>query len=290
VTADGRTIYCIDHQYNPHRISIDGQQAVRLDIHNRFWNVAISPDGTKLAAILNRLEPTIYVMDLESAGAYKEYPLFVPDTNENQANCSVLFADVLEWTADGRHIIYDVLNKELNVQGDTLEYWDIFRLQPDNGYIMQLIPDHPQDTHKGNPALASKNDDVIAFDYADSAGTMSILGFNMQSGDLETLHDNNKSLGYPEFASGDQSLIYEFHDGYYSSLYIKNLQPGEFSGKFVEQFCFAIRISGRDQWITNSLDNAIAHGNDHGSTKEHPKAIGRDHKQGPGEMEQQGYP
>jgi len=229
VTDDGTAIVYVDTNYNPHLVSIDGSDEILLDDSGVFWNLSVSPDGTKLAATSVETDGRIYVLDLLTDQLI-EHTLYAQTFGEGERAPLVLYADAMDWTLDSEVIVYDALNVAFSASGDTIGYFDINYLNAANGNIIRAFPPQPQGINIGNPVLASNNDFVMAFDYVDETGAFKVLGANLETGDVAQIADNGFSPGRPDFSPDDRAVIYEYTDGEQYGVFAVSLLADGISG------------------------------------------------------------
>jgi len=170
-----------------------------------WWSVALSPDGTNLAATTVEEDGRIYVFDLTSSDS-DFYDLTAQNSTPGAVADQVVFADVLEWTLDGQFIVYDALNRS-TLGGQEFEFWDINLLRIEDGECFRVFQSLPQGESIGNPTLAQNSDGRIAFDYASNDGNIYVIGYDFQTGTSGTITNNQQSQGRPAF-SGDDRLVY----------------------------------------------------------------------------------
>lgn len=206
--------------------------AVTLDTNNpeetviseeQIWaQVALSKDGTKLAAIRNDQDNIIYISDLIS-GEAQAFELYNPTTSDTGATTGeVLYPDALEWDYSGEYLIYDALNRIDNGNGTDIDYWDVGALRVwDNqsntfgdGNIQKLFANLPEGVSIGNPSFAKTSGNILAFDVFDENNdTYEVIAANIETGDVKTVYQNNK-LGFPNYSKTDDKLIFDsFNNG-----------------------------------------------------------------------------
>ncbi len=187
------------------------------------WSqVALSKDGTKLAAIRNDQDNVIFVSDLIS-GTSKSFELFNPTTSDTGVTTGeVLYPDAMEWDYSGQFLIYDALNRIENGTGNDIEYWDVGALRVwDNqsnsfgdGSIQKLFTDLPEGVSIGNPSFSKTSGNILAFDVLNAAeNTYEVIAANIETGDVRTVYQNNK-LGFPNYSKTDDKVIFDsFNNG-----------------------------------------------------------------------------
>ncbi len=194
---------------------------------NPIWrNAAVSKDGLKIAAITDAITDSIYIFSLEQSN-FVIYELSNPTTAEGQSISTgdVLFADAMEWDHTGEFLLYDAFNVIQKAgSSQSISYWDIgfIRVWDEqsndygDGFITKLFSGLPEDLSIGNPTFSKNSPHIIAFDLLDEREATtgySILGVNIETGDLGVLYENN-TLGYPNFSRLDDKLIFETDNGF----------------------------------------------------------------------------
>ncbi len=227
VSDDGTIIVFIGLDQNMYALTIDWSdgsiEEILLDDQTQWRNVAISKDGSKIAAIQGDLSQGIYdnqilVVDLVS-GANQWYQLYNPTTAQGGVRTGdVLFADALEWDHSSQFVMYDASNQIISLFNDPINYWDIgFLTAWDNntnslgdGNILKLYPSLPENVSIGNPTFSKNSPDIIAFDLLDQRDdteSYSILGVNLENGDQGIFYEQSV-LGFPNFSTADDLLIF----------------------------------------------------------------------------------
>jgi len=204
--------------------------AVTLDTNNpeesvisseQVWAaVALSKDGTKLAAVQNNQENVIYISDLISGEALA-FELFNPTSQDGVTTGEVLYPDALEWDYSGQFLIYDALNRIDNGSGTDIDYWDVGALKVwDNqtntfgdGSIQKLFTNLPEGVSIGNPSFSKTSGNILAFDVFDASdNSYEVIAANIETGTVNTIYQNNK-LGFPNYSKTDSQLIFDSNNG-----------------------------------------------------------------------------
>ncbi|NND06213.1 MAG: T9SS type A sorting domain-containing protein [Saprospiraceae bacterium] len=185
-----------------------------------WYNVAISRDGLKLAAVPLERTDSIFVFDLEM-GTSKIFELYNPTTSQVNINTDeVLFADAIEWDHFGEFLMYDAFNRITNTGSiESIEYWDIgfMKVWDDDtdtfgdGTITKLFSGLPEKISVGNPTFAENAPYILAFDLIDETNVETdyeIRGVNIETGELGLLYDNTV-LSYPSFSRMDDKIIFD---------------------------------------------------------------------------------
>ncbi len=193
-----------------------------LEPNEIWWNVAISKDGTKVAAVLDETSDSVYIFSLEKEN-FAIYELHNPTTATGDLNTGdVLFADALEWDHTGDYLLYDAFNslKKFGSQ-ESIEYWDIGFIKVwdestndyGDGFITKLFSGLPEGISVGNPTFAKNSPYIIAFDYLEETEDVyAILGVNIETGDIGTIYENTV-IGYPSFSRLDDRILFNAEAG-----------------------------------------------------------------------------
>lgn len=246
VTDDGQFILYVDQTNNVHAIGSDGSNDQQLTDSGGFSNVAISPSGQFLAATTTFSEPTIFIFDLDGSGQGVPFELFNPTTAQGESDANILFPDRIDWASDSDILMYDALNIEVSAAGDTTDYWDINLLQASTGGIARLLPPQPTGVSVGNPVFASNTDNIIAIDFIDENGEVSVFGINLNSNDVAKITFNFNSPGSPAFSSDDSKVYYHFRNQDDAALWVVDLAADGITG------------AGNDQGLFSSLVFPVA--------------------------------
>lgn len=216
VQEDGTTAYFVSDDHHIYRLSLDGSSPLLQVSQNPEWdNVAISPDGLKLALIHVDPDRSIYVFDLVG-GSLVQYFLSNPSTAEGVEESVPQYADIIEWDPTGQYILYDALNLLSSNFGSETEYWDIGIINVwdnskddfDEGTIFKLFPSLPDGVQVGNPTYAKNSPHIIAFDYIDGATGINILvTANTETGKTFEVFQNS-ILNFPSYSPNDNALAF----------------------------------------------------------------------------------
>src|SRR4030095_2787887 len=110
------------------------------------------------------------------------------------------FADFLDFSNDGQFVLYDCFNRK-SQPGGALEYWDINVLRASDGAVQRVFPPQPAGIDLGNPTLSPLSDFRLAFDYVNEEGNVSVLGADLEQGEIGLITNNFASLGRPCFST-----------------------------------------------------------------------------------------
>lgn len=228
ITDDGTAALFVNSDNQIHAVLIDWSgsqpqfQTGTLNIPNNqnILQVAVSRKGERLAYTTSPRNNKIFVFNFEDGNTY-QYELYNPTFSQgNDRTYDVDFADALEFDYSGNNLMYDAKNT-INGLSGTLEYYDIGIMNIWNaetnsstaGNVSKLFNGLPENVSIGNPTFAKNSEYIIAFDYAEfnqstnSFENFSVLGANLESGDVNQIKSNN-TFGFPSYATSDGALIY----------------------------------------------------------------------------------
>ena len=218
VSDDGSIVVYVGRDNRIHLVSFDWQAGTFTNSifdQQQIWrNAIVSKDGRRLAASTTDNDNLIYVYDavLDQTVSYELYnPTFTQGVNAGD----VVVSDAMEFDLSGQYILYDALNR---IQGTTgeIEYWDIGVVEVWNnstngfalGEVEKLFTGLQEGESIGNPTFSKNSDYIIAFDYVQNGEFFSLLGANIERGDIGLLFENG-GLSYPSFSTKDDQVIHD---------------------------------------------------------------------------------
>ncbi len=209
VSDNGALLYFVDKETNIRVIRSDGLGEEVITNLPGWRSVAISPQGTKLAATRVEIDTTIYIFDLVNPAASFGLRLRTPATGQGDQMNTTVMADALDWSSDGQFLVYDAFNSVPQGGGKAREYWEVNLLDVAHAVTVRLFPPQPDGISFANPSFAQNNDGYIVFDLLDyNAGSVKIMVANLFTGEIVMIEDNGNSVGYPRFSTSDERLVY----------------------------------------------------------------------------------
>ncbi|GAB2585553.1 M4 family metallopeptidase [Spirosoma areae] len=216
VTDDGKFAYYVTTDKRIRAVNLTGTPAETVISDETVWdNVAISKDGTKLAALTADRDGSIYVYSYDKK-KWAEFQLYNPTYTEGVETGDVEYADSFEWDFTGENIVYDAFNSLENNSGDAIDYWDVGFINVWNnktgdfaqGDIEKLFSNLEEGESIGNPSYSKNSPDVIAFDYVNEIdNTYYVVATDLSTGDLNVIYENN-TLGFPSYSRLDDRLVF----------------------------------------------------------------------------------
>jgi len=210
VSDNGALVYFVDKETNIRVIRSDGLGEEVITNLPGWRSIAVSPQGTKLAATRVEVDTTIYIFDLVNPAASFGLRLRTPATGQSDQMNTTVMADALDWSSDGQYLVYDAFNSVPQSGGKAREYWEVNLLDVANAVTVRLFPPQPDGISFANPSFAQNNDGYIVFDLLDyNANSDRIMVANLFTGEIVMIEDNGNSIGYPRFSTSDERLVYQ---------------------------------------------------------------------------------
>lgn len=225
VPDDGTYAYFVAADKFIKRVNLSGTPKVEnVSAKGEWRNVSVSKDGKKLAA-LRALATTAAVTDKQIAvfdligNQSKIFTLYNPTYTQGVNTGQVQNADAIEWDHTSENIVYDAYNTIKSATGTESDYWDVGFINVWNGSknafgtgtIDKLFTSLDKGENIGNPSFSKTSSNIIAFDYFLSADDANyVIGVNTERTDgLDFIYENN-TLGYPEYSSTDDFVLYNY--------------------------------------------------------------------------------
>jgi len=176
-------------------------------------SVAVSPSGDLFAFVLLEAgEPIneIAVVDLSPGGGTRSFPLFAPAPDGSDLG-TVLFADAMDFTSDGRFLVYDALTQVMLDDGTQIDAWGIFSLDLVTEQILSIVPPTPG-FDIGFPSLGQTRDDLLTFDAIDAeTGNSTVLAADLITGELNPIA-SVEGAGVPGYTGDDAAIVFTVPD------------------------------------------------------------------------------
>ncbi|MBU0637974.1 MAG: M4 family metallopeptidase [Planctomycetes bacterium] len=214
VTGDKRLCILATNPTTPEEVSYYGDPG-------SVSAVAMSPDQKRLAFVLcdesGNATNTITVVDLAAGGQPQTYVLAAtaPDSEEP---IPIDYADVMDFAADGRVLIYDAFTEFTANDGSQANAWAIYALDLESGSTSTLYAPEPgSGNNVGNPSLSQTCDYYMTFEaftitqqYPLTVQTH-ILAADLLTNsivEVDTYELSGGLLGFPCYSGDDQAILY----------------------------------------------------------------------------------
>ncbi len=225
VPDDGTYAYFVAGDKFIKRVNLSGTPKVEnVSARGEWRNVSVSKDGKKLAALRALgtnsavTDKQISVFDLVGNQS-KVYSLYNPTYTQGVNTGQVQNADAIEWDHTSENLVYDAFNTIKSATGTESDYWDVGFINVWNGSkntfgtgtVDKLFTSLDEGENIGNPSFSKTSSNIIAFDYFLSVDdSYFVIGVNTERTDgLDFIYENN-TLGYPEYSSTDDFVLYNY--------------------------------------------------------------------------------
>ena len=226
VTDDGLTAYYVTTDKQIQSVNLTGTPSEFMVQSQTIWrNVAISRDGSKLAALTAEKDSSVWVYSF-TLKKWNQFKFYTPTYTEDTETNDVQYADSFEWDPTGEYIVYDAYNKIKgtdntgNTDGSEVDlgYWDVGIIKAwDNtkkafgdGKVQKLFGSLPAGVSIGNPSYAKNSKSTIAFDYVEDGNDSTyyaVLAYDYANKNLQVVYENN-TLGFPSYSRLDDRLVF----------------------------------------------------------------------------------
>lgn len=217
ITDDGEVAVFVDLFNDMRRVFIDPSNPNESALtSNQYWdNVAVSKDGSKLAAVSKYVDTAIWVYDFGTQ-QWGKFTLYNPTYTQGVNTGDVLYADAISWDLTGQYVMYDAFNRISSATTADIEYWDIGIVRVwdnntdyfDDGLVTKVFSSLDPGESVGNAVFSTNSPNVIAFDYInDNTGENSVYAANIELGQIGTVFTPGV-LGVPAFSNDDTKMIF----------------------------------------------------------------------------------
>jgi len=222
ITGDGKTVAFINTYNDLCTIDTDGKNEQCLGYQGKVFSVGVSPDSNYYAFILmdEKGSPTnkINVLDIQN-NIVKEFELVVP-TIDGVPVSTVLFAHILDFTSDGKYLIYDALNKMKFADNTDIGLWSIYAIDLTTEETLTIVPPI-NGLDIGNPSISQTSDNYITFEAQEPYGAATtIFTLNLLTGEKSKIGEFNTISNVPalpNYNGDDTAIIFTYPDFYQST-------------------------------------------------------------------------
>lgn len=209
VRDDGKYAYYVATNKTIREVNLTNKTEIVASSSPIWSNVAISPDGTKLAAVTEEDDTAIWVYDFIGA-SWMKYTLYNP-SNAGIKSYTVDYADALEWNYSSEYVMYDAQNTIGNnsyFDIGFLKAWDNDKNTFGDGAIEKVFSSIPDGVSVGNATFSKNSPYIIALDYIDNnKGIAYAAGLNINSDELFAIFSNSV-LNFPSYSMDDKTLAF----------------------------------------------------------------------------------
>ena len=178
-------------------------------------SVATAPGGERFGFVLldsnGNPDNKIRVIDVGSSSGTRTFTLVAPTIDAGTTD-TILNADTMDFTADGRFLMYDALNELRVAGGQPVQTWSIFTLDLDTETTQTIVPP-TIGMDIANPALSQTSDNFVTFDVFDEATAEStVFAANLTTGKRAAVATVTNGLGVPGYTGDDSAIMYSQSD------------------------------------------------------------------------------
>jgi len=259
ISDDGSEIVFVGKDDKIHYIFIDWSKnpitpQEQIIGSSPIWrNAIISKDGLKIAALTKEEINEIEVFYFGGTSTTQNvFELYNPTYSEGVTTGYVNYADAMEFDITGEYIMYDAENEINSTQDGSITYWDVSFIKVWNnesnsfslGKVEKLFSSLPPDVSIGNPTFSKNSPYIIALDYIDENQVVSIIGANIETGNVKLIFKNN-TLGYPNYNSKDNKIVFDNEGTSVYNVGVVNLKSNK-----IEATGDPVLFTGSKRWAT----------------------------------------
>jgi bacillolysin len=216
VSDNGRVMYFVTPAGVIKQIYTVSNDESIFDNSRKWNNVSVSKDGTKIAAVTDDEDSSIYVRKTSAGSPWLRFILYNPTfTQDSIRSKGPKYADALEWDHHGESIMYDCYNV-IKGDKDSVVFWDVNFIKVwDNaendfsdGIVTKLYADLPQDISIGNPSFSKNSPHIVVYEIIDeSVGYVDMVATNLETSEGSfILGRNNGMLCFPNYNKSDTQI------------------------------------------------------------------------------------
>ncbi|GAL87018.1 hypothetical protein MYP_4248 [Sporocytophaga myxococcoides] len=277
ISDNGRVMYFVTPEGAIKQIYTGSNDESIFDNSRKWNNVSVSKDGTKIAAVTDDEDSSIYVRKTTAESPWIRFILYNPTfTQDSIRSKGPKYADALEWDHPGESIMYDCYNV-IKGDKDSIVFWDVNFIKVwDNaendfsdGTVTKLYADLPQDISIGNPSFSKNSPHIVVYEIIDeSVGYVDMISTNLETSEGSfILGGNNGMLCFPSYSKSDarigfttwapsgQDTIFAYVNMDVDKITPKNGFYSSISGKYFNYYANGDRVLGNDP--IKSLDYKI---------------------------------
>ncbi len=218
VCRNGSLLMYVDAGSNIRMLDLETYEDSIVDNSSIWSSIKLSPNGKKLAATTVYEDSTLFVLDLELPENSKSYHLYTASTEGVELNTAI-FADALDWSSDSSTVLYDAFHRMLLSDSETIEFWDVNKLDIESGIITRVKTPVGDNLQVGNPSYAETNDRFITCDvFSFDAGYSAMAAIDLYTQDMLILKETGTdqfegiNISHPKFSPDDSYVVYQTYN------------------------------------------------------------------------------
>lgn len=215
VSGDGSFVAFVNAFNDLCLIPTDGSSVEQcLGFAGTIHSVAMTPDARLLSFIvldqIGNPSNLINVTEIETGFTFS-FELVSPALDGVSTN-SVANADAMDFTSDGRLLIYDGLNLISLDDGSQIGLWSIFAIDLISGRTLTLVPPQPG-IDISFPTVSQASDRYFTFDAFDQqTGQSTVVAVDLETGQGSAIANIASGFGVPGYSGDDSAIIYSQFD------------------------------------------------------------------------------
>ena len=229
VSGDGSFVFYVTADNDYGAVNTDGTSPALGGFPGTAHSLAMTPDAQRFAFVLLDAsgQPTnmITIFDLVNSTS-KSIKLYGIDSEGNKLDI-VKYADVLDFTTDGRTLIYDAYSETRTANSNILSGWTIYTLDLATTNITALI-NLNAGFDSGNPSLGKTKNNLLTFEVVNKqTGISTVLAADLFTGSMGVVGRPGVSGAFakPDYTGDDRAIVYSQYDFFTSTLYDLVAQP-----------------------------------------------------------------
>ena len=229
VSGDGSFAFyvTVDNDYGA--VNTDGSSPMLGGSPGEVHSLAMTPDASQFAFVPldSQGNPTNYIglVDL-TKNTSQLVKLYGLDSEGNKTDI-IKYADVLDFTSDGRTLVYDAYSEFTTSGGDLFSGWTIYSMDLATTNISALISLNG-DFDFGNPSIGKTDNSLVTFEVINKTNNISSLVavdlFSGKGGQVGELTEAG-ALGKPSYNGDDGTIVYSAANPSLNTLYSLVTQP-----------------------------------------------------------------
>ena len=216
VTGDGELAIFVDSLQDTCFILTDGLDAEDcVGNPDTVYSVAVSPDGELYAIVFldeqgfPTNEITMFNLRNDRTNTFR-----LPAPLIDGGSVDVLFADALDFSVDGKTLIYDAFNQLRFQNDDTFGLWSIYAFDVKTESVSVVIPP-ASGLDISFPSFAQTSPTVFTYEAVQPSGDSTIYAADLFSGRTEEIiRVANANFAIPSYSGDDRHIIYSVPDGF----------------------------------------------------------------------------
>jgi bacillolysin len=229
VSGDGSFAFYVTADNDYGAVNTDGTSPIVGGSPGEVHSLAMTPDASLFAYVPLDASgnPINYIGLLDLVNKTTRFvQLYGLDSEGNKANI-IKYADVLDFTSDGRTLVYDAFSEFSTASGSLFSGWTIYAMDIATTNLTSII-NLNGDFDFGNPSIGKANNNLLTFEVVNKTNGISTLvtadlfsGKGSAVGQLSVA----QALGKPGYTGDDGAIIYSAPNTSVNSLYSLVSQP-----------------------------------------------------------------